>query len=65
VWDGRDDQGAALGQGRYTLHVEAVREHGGHGYQTFELVLGTAPITAGAPANSELGPSSVRFGPRR
>lgn len=65
VWDGRDDHGLPLGQGRYTLHLEAVREHGGHGYQTFELSLGTDLITATAPPNSELGPSSVRFGPRR
>jgi thiamine biosynthesis lipoprotein len=64
VWDGRDDKGAPVGQGRYTLHVEATREHGGHGYQTFDVVLGSGPVMASSPGNDELGPAAVRYGPR-
>jgi thiamine biosynthesis lipoprotein len=64
VWNGRDDMGAPVGQGRYTVHVEATREHGGHGYQTFDVVLGAGPVTASAPADDELGPASLRYGPR-
>jgi thiamine biosynthesis lipoprotein len=65
VWDGRDDKGAPVGQGRYTVHIEASREHGTHGYQTFDMVLGAAPATASAPADPELGPADVRYGPKR
>ena len=64
VWDGRDDKGAPVGQGRYTLHVEATREHGGHGYQTFDVVLGSGPVMASAPGDDELGPANLRYGPR-
>lgn len=64
VWDGKDDKGVMLGQGRYTVHVEATREHGGHGYQTFEVTLGAAPVTATAAGEAELGAGAVRYGPR-
>jgi thiamine biosynthesis lipoprotein len=64
VWDGRDDKGAPVGQGRYTIHIEATREHGGHGYQTVDMVLGAEPAAATAPAEDELGPSGLRYGPR-
>ncbi len=29
VWDGRNDTGEAVAPGRYVLHIEAAREHGG------------------------------------
>ena len=53
-----------VGQGRYTLHIEATREHGGHGYQTFDMSLGGGPLTATAAAEDELGATNVRYGPR-
>lgn len=65
VWDGRDDNGAAVGQGRFTVHIEASREHGTHGYQTFDMVLGGAPASASAGADNELGSAHVRYGPNR
>jgi thiamine biosynthesis lipoprotein len=64
VWDGRDDAGKPVPQGRYTLHIEAVRENGGHSYQSIPLDLGAAPLQAAAPAEDELGPAAVRYGPR-
>lgn len=65
VWDGRDEKGQPVPQGRYTVHIEASREHGGHGYQTFDITLGAQPTTAESAANEELGPASVRYGPAR
>ncbi len=64
AWDGRDDKGQMLGQGRYTLHIEATREHGGHSYQTFDMSLGPGALTATAAADEELGATTVRYGPR-
>jgi thiamine biosynthesis lipoprotein len=64
VWDGRDDMGRAVGQGGYTVHIEAVREDGGHSYQSVPLVLAASPLQAGAPAEDELGAATVRYGRR-
>jgi len=64
VWDGKDDMGGAVAQGRYTVHIEAVRENGGHSYQTIGLTLGAQPAQGAAAADEELGPAAVRYGPR-
>lgn len=65
AWDGRDDRSQPLPQGRYTVHIEASREHGGHGYQTFDVMLGAQPAGAESPGDEELGPATVRYGPGR
>ena len=64
AWDGKDDMGAAVGQGRYIVHIEAAREDGLHSYQSMALTLGTDPAEAAAPAGDELGPSSAHYGRR-
>ena len=64
VWDGKDDMGAPVGQGRYTVHIEATREDGLHSYQSMEMMLGTAPVDAASPSGDELGPASARYGRR-
>ena len=63
VWDGRDEAGAAVAPGRYTVHVEAARQDGGHTYETVEVALGAggASVTA-APGHDELGPLKVTVG---
>jgi FAD:protein FMN transferase len=65
VWDGRDDKGQPTPQGRYTIHIEAVREHGGHAYQTLDLVLGAQAASVESPGADELGPAAVHYGPGR
>jgi thiamine biosynthesis lipoprotein len=65
VWDGLSDKGQPAPQGRYTVHIEASREHGGHGYQTFDITLGAQPASVDQAANDELGPAVVRYGPDR
>ena len=65
VWDGRDDKGQASPQGRYTVHIEASREHGGHSYQTLDLTLGAQAANAESAGADELGPAAVRYGPGR
>ena len=64
VWDGRDDNGRPVGQGRYVLHIEAARERGGHTYQSMALDLGPGPSQAGLPAKEELGALQARYGER-
>jgi len=65
VWDGRDDKGQPSPQGPYTVHIEASREHGGHGYQTFDVILGAQAVNAESPGVDELGPAAVHYGPGR
>jgi thiamine biosynthesis lipoprotein len=62
VWDGRDDEGAPVPQGDYTLHVEASREHGGHSYSKLDLQLQGAVTEALIPAQDELGDITVHYG---
>jgi thiamine biosynthesis lipoprotein len=65
VWDGLGDKGQPALQGRYTVHIEATREHGGHSYQTFDITLGAQPSGVDSTGNDELGPATVRYGPGR
>jgi thiamine biosynthesis lipoprotein len=65
VWDGLNDKGQPAAQGRYTVHIEATREHGGHGYQTFDITLGSQAAAVESAGVDELGPATVRYGPGR
>lgn len=60
-WDGVDEAGQRAPQGRYLIHIEAAREHGGHTYQVIEVNLGAGPTAAAAPAKDELGAAQVRY----
>ena len=62
VWDGKDDAGQPVGQGRYTINIETTREHGDHSYQTIPLDLGSKPVSGSAPAGTEAGPAAARYG---
>jgi thiamine biosynthesis lipoprotein len=62
MWDGRDDQGRAVPQGKYVLNVEAAREHGGHSIQHLNLMLGATPLSTQAPGQEEIGPTQVSYG---
>lgn len=62
AWDGTDEGGRRAAQGRYLIHIEAAREHGGHAYQTIEVNLGAAPASGAAAAKDELGAAQVRYG---
>jgi len=64
VWDGKDQAGQFVGQGKYTIHIEAIREHGAHSYQAIALDLADQPVEGVGAAGEELGPSRVRYGRR-
>lgn len=61
-WDGKDDSGRALPQGRYTVNIEAAREHGGHSLQRIDMELRAEPASGEAPAQAELGMAKVSYG---
>jgi thiamine biosynthesis lipoprotein len=62
AWDGRDDAGKPVPQGRYTVNVEAAREHGGHSVQRIDINLGAAGATGEAAAQEEIGATHVSYG---
>jgi thiamine biosynthesis lipoprotein len=60
-WDGKDDAGQRVAQGKYTLHIEATREHGGHSYSSFDINAAPQSNTQNLPAKDELGDLKFRF----
>ena len=62
VWDGKDDVGSAVAQGRYIINVEISREHGGHSLQAIPLMLGAAPVSGAAAGQTESGPAAAHYG---
>jgi thiamine biosynthesis lipoprotein len=62
TWDGLDDHGAPVPQGKYLLFVEASREHGDHSIQRIELDIGSTEFTAEATGSRELGQTKVVYG---
>ncbi|MBS7458587.1 DUF2271 domain-containing protein [Coralloluteibacterium stylophorae] len=60
AWDGRDDLGRAVADGRYVLRVEAAREHGGHDVVAVPFDLGGADAAWHQPARGEIGDIDIR-----
>ncbi|MES2206392.1 MAG: DUF2271 domain-containing protein [Pseudomonadota bacterium] len=61
-WNGLDEAGNKVAQGRYLLHIEAAREHGGHSYESLELDLNTTNLKKTLPAKDEIGIINVKYG---
>ena len=61
VWDGKDDAGRPVGQGKYTINIETSREHGDHTYQAIALDLGAKPAAGNAAGGVEAGPAAARY----
>lgn len=62
TWDGKDDAGNLVGQGKYTIKIEVSREHGGHSLQEISLTLGAVAATGSAAALPESGPATASYG---
>ena len=62
AWDGKDDAGNPVMQGRYVVNIEMSREHGGHSLQTIPLDVGKIPLSGTAQGEGEAGPAVVRYG---
>ena len=59
VWDGKDDQGNLVPQGKYTLYVEAAREHGTHQLASETITIGPRRQRGSLKGNTEI--KSVQF----
>lgn len=60
-WDGKDDQGQALADGDYVLHLEAAREHGGRSHLSQPLHFDGKAFTLILAAEPELGPVTLSY----
>ena len=61
-WDGKDDKGNMVKPGKYTVMVEAVREHGGYDLMHQEInVDGKTAATYTLPAGNELAGVQVNY----
>jgi thiamine biosynthesis lipoprotein len=62
-WDGKDDDGKALKPGKYTVYVEAVREHGTYQMQKQEINLDDkTPAQFELPAGTEIAGIQMDYG---
>lgn len=62
VWDGKDDKGKLLPQGKYTVKVEVNREHGRHLYQSGKIKCEAADDTITIEKNAEMEDVIVTYG---
>ena len=60
-WDGKDDKGLSLKPGKYTVHIEVAREHGGYDLLEQEVICNTADQQFTLKGNSEVGSVSVAY----
>ncbi len=60
-WDGKDNEGKPVKAGKYTICVEASREHGGYDVERHELDLGAAPQQATLEGSKELGAVTLDY----
>lgn len=65
VWDGKDDKGKLVPQGKYTVFVEAVREHGTYGLSSKTVDLGGKPLKEKMDANAEVEAATVEYRKRK
>jgi thiamine biosynthesis lipoprotein len=61
-WDGLDDAGKKVPQGKYVLNIEASREKGGHTVQRLELTLNADGAVVEAKPDGEVGKVRATYG---
>lgn len=65
VWHGVDDDGRALAPGKFTVLIEAAREHGTYQLLKQEVTIGSEPFELEVAGNPEIEWAKVRFGPKK
>ena len=65
VWDGTDDQQKPVKQGRYTVFVEAAREHGTYQLIKKSVVIDDRPFRTELGGNVEIKAASLEYRRRR
>ena len=61
VWDGKDDAGQYVNQGKYTVFVEAAREHGTYQLIKQEMNFDGKPKDQVLPGNEEITSASLAY----
>ncbi len=61
VWDGKNDLGQPVGPGKYTLMIEAAREHGTYQVIRKDVNLPTEPFTEELKGNVEIKSATVGY----
>lgn len=61
VWDGKDDGGKPIAQGKYTLMIEAAREHGTYQIIKEEITIGEKPFSVTLKGNIEIKGAIVDY----
>lgn len=61
VWNGRDDDGKPVGQGPYTLYIEAAREHGSYQLIRQEITVASRPFVATLDGNEEIRGARIDY----
>lgn len=61
TWNGLDDQGRKVKQGKYTLCIEAAREHGTYQVMRKAITIGRQPFHADLGTNVEIKSASVDY----
>ncbi len=61
AWDGTDDEGNLVDQGRYVLNIEAAREHGPYELISEPLVIADSAFAIEMTPNGELTAASARL----
>ncbi len=60
-WDGKDDKGTIVKAGKYTINIEAVREHGGYDLINQEINISGKAQQASQKGKAELGEVSFDY----
>ncbi len=60
-WDGKDNAGKPVKAGKYTVIIEAAREHGGYTLDRREMNFNGEPSEAQLPADVELGAVTLDY----
>jgi thiamine biosynthesis lipoprotein len=63
VWDGKDDQGKLVKQGKYTLYIEAAREHGTYQLASATVVVGAKKQEGTLKGNAEIKSAAFKYQP--
>jgi thiamine biosynthesis lipoprotein ApbE len=61
TWDGKDNEGKLVKAGKYTICIEAAREHGSYDIERKELDLDSKPQTVSLPPGNELGAITIDY----
>jgi len=61
VWDGKNDAGQLVNQGKYTVFVEAAREHGTYQLIKQEMNFDGKPKDQALPGNEEITSASLAY----